>query len=58
MEEVRLIEIKKEVIVRGVDATPTFFISGRKYQGELTREELVDVLEEEFNRISGIRYRD
>jgi protein-disulfide isomerase len=53
-----LVETKKEGIVGGVGATPTFFINGRKYHGDLTREELVDVLEEEFNRISGIRYRE
>jgi protein-disulfide isomerase len=52
-----LVEIKKEGIVSGVEATPTFFIDGRKYRGELDREELADVLEEEFDRISGVRYR-
>jgi hypothetical protein len=51
-----LIEITKEGIVNGVYATPTFFINRRKYQGELTSEELIDVLEEEFDRIKGIQY--
>jgi hypothetical protein len=51
-----LIEIMKEGIVNGVNATPTFFINRRKYEGELISEELIDVLEEEFDRIKGIQY--
>jgi protein-disulfide isomerase len=52
-----LVEIKKEGIVGGVNSTPTFFINGRKYRGELTAEELTDVLEEAFDRTNGVRYR-
>jgi len=52
-----LVEIKKEGIKNYVDSTPTFFINGRKYGAELTLEELIDVLEEEFEKIEGIRYR-
>jgi hypothetical protein len=52
-----LVEIKKEGIKNGVEATPTFFVNGRKYDAELVLEELIDVLEEEFERIEGIRYR-
>jgi protein-disulfide isomerase len=52
-----LVEMKKEGIVNSVEAAPTFFINDRKYQAELTPEELIDVLEEEFDRIKGIRYR-
>jgi protein-disulfide isomerase len=52
-----LVETKKEGIVNNVEATPTFFVNGRKYQAELIPEELIDVLEEEFDRIKGIQYR-
>jgi protein-disulfide isomerase len=52
-----LVEIKKEGIVNNIEATPTFFINDRKYLAELTPEEVIDVLEEEFDRIKGIRYR-
>jgi protein-disulfide isomerase len=53
----RLVEMKKEGIVNGVEATPTFFINGRKYNAELSHEEVIDVLEEEFDKIEGVRYR-
>jgi protein-disulfide isomerase len=52
-----LVEMKKEGIVNNVEATPTFFVNDRKYLAELTPEEVIDVLEEEFERIKGIRYR-
>jgi len=52
-----LVEIKKEGLVNGIHGTPTFFINGRMYHGELTPEEMIDVLEEEFERIEGIQYR-
>jgi hypothetical protein len=52
-----LVEMKKEGIVNDVHGTPTFFVNGRMYQGELTPEEVIDVLEEEFDRIKGLRYR-
>ena len=48
--------MKKEGIVNDVQATPTFFVNGRKYLAELTAEEVVDVLEEEFDKIEGVRY--
>ena len=51
-----LVEMKKEGIVNDVQATPTFFVNGRKYLAELTAEEVVDVLEEEFDKIEGVRY--
>ena len=53
-----LVEMKKEGIVNDVEATPTFFVNDRKYQAELSPEEVIDVLEEEFDRIKGIRYRE
>ena len=41
----------------GVESTPTYFINGRKYDAELSHEELIDVLEEEYEKIEGVRYR-
>ena len=52
-----LVESKKEGLRNDVDATPTFFINGRKYFGDLETEELIDVLEEEYDRVSGKKYR-
>jgi protein-disulfide isomerase len=51
-----LVASKKEGIVNKVDATPTFFINGRKYLGDLRKDELIDVLQEEYERIKGIQY--
>ena len=48
-----LVNSKKEGIVNKVDATPTFFINGRKYMAEINAEELIDVLEEEYERGNG-----
>lgn len=53
----RLVESKKEGIVNKVEATPTFFINGRKYVGDPGIEELVDVLLEEYERVTGVVYR-
>lgn len=52
-----LVDSKKEGIVNGVDATPTFFINGRKYQGNLSTAELVDVIEEEYDALTGVRFK-
>jgi len=52
-----LIASKKEGIVNNVNATPTFFINGRKYLGDLDKDELIDVLQEEYERVKGIQYR-
>ena len=48
-----LVESKKEGIVNKVDATPTFFINSRKYVGEINAAELIDVLEETYDRQKG-----
>jgi protein-disulfide isomerase len=53
----RVVASKKEGIVNKVEATPTFFINGRKYFGDMNIEEMIDVLEEEYERIKGIEYR-
>ncbi len=52
-----LVDSKKEGIVNKVDATPTFFINGRKYVGDINYKELVDVLEEEHENVQGIQHR-
>jgi Thioredoxin len=52
-----LVDSKKEGIVNKVDATPTFFINGRKYVGDINYSELVDTLEEEYEKVSGKRHR-
>lgn len=48
-----LIDAKKEGVRNGVESTPTFFINGRKYVGEMTLATLEDVLEEEYERVTG-----
>lgn len=48
-----LVAAKKEGVRNGVESTPTFFINGRKYQGEMTLSTLEDVLEEEYERVTG-----
>jgi len=48
----RLVESKKEGLRNGVDATPTLFINGRRYQGDMDRESLLDVLDEEADRVA------
>ncbi|HUU01446.1 MAG TPA: thioredoxin domain-containing protein [Myxococcota bacterium] len=53
----KLVASKKEGLVNKVQATPTFFINGRKYTGDLTIEELIDVLEEEYERVTNVEYR-
>jgi protein-disulfide isomerase len=53
----RLLASKKEGIVNKVEATPTFFIDGRRFAGDLDIDELVDVLEEEHDRVTGVQYR-
>ncbi|MBW2456169.1 MAG: thioredoxin domain-containing protein [Deltaproteobacteria bacterium] len=52
----RLIEVKKEGLENGVKSTPSFFINGRRYEGELAIEELVDVLEETYDRSRGLTH--
>jgi protein-disulfide isomerase len=53
----KLVASKKEGLVNKVQATPTFFIDGRKYTGDLSIEELIDVLEEEYDRVTNVEYR-
>lgn len=48
--EQQLIDSKKEGIRNLIEATPTFYIQGRKYVGDLQQEELLDFLQEEYER--------
>lgn len=43
-----VVEAKREGLRNGVDSTPTFFINGRRWQGDLDLDTLVDAIEEEF----------
>ena len=52
-----LIRNKKEGLRNKVDATPSFFIDGRRFVGDVEMPELIDVLEEEYERLSGGEYR-
>jgi protein-disulfide isomerase len=49
----RLVAAKREGVGNRVDATPTFFLSGRKYDGDLDPESLWDAIEEEAERLEG-----
>jgi protein-disulfide isomerase len=48
-----LIASKKEGIANKVKATPTLFINGRMYRGDMDQEMLIDVFQEEFERVTG-----
>jgi protein-disulfide isomerase len=47
-----LVDSKREGIANGVDSTPTLFINGRRYHGELELQQLIDVLLEEHERVT------
>ncbi len=49
----RLVASKREGMANGVQATPTFFLSGRMWQGDPTFEMLVDAIGEEYERLTG-----
>jgi len=49
----RLVDSKKEGIRNKVDATPTIFLNGYKYSGDLTSTTVQDIVEEEFDRMTG-----
>jgi len=53
-----LVESKKEGLRNGVTATPTLFINGRKYLGDMDHESLLDVLDEESDRVSRRQFCD
>jgi len=49
-----LVNSKREGLAVGVSATPTFYINGRRYQGDLSLVQLLDVLGEEFERVTAL----
>jgi protein-disulfide isomerase len=48
-----VVESKKEGFKNGVAETPTFFIDGRRYEGFMNYQSLFDVLNEEYDRVTG-----
>jgi protein-disulfide isomerase len=52
----RLVASKKEGILNKVDATPTFFINGHKFFGDMTAVEIIDVAEEAHDRLKGVAH--
>jgi protein-disulfide isomerase len=48
-----LVASKKEGLVNGVEETPTLFLNGRQWVGDLAIEPLVDAIEEETARVRG-----
>jgi protein-disulfide isomerase len=53
-----VVSSKKEGIVNRVEATPTLFISGRRYTVDLDLEAVLDALAEEADRVAGAPYED
>ena len=51
-----LVSCKKEGLRNGVKATPTLFIDGRRYYGDLDHDTLLDVLDEAVDRQRGKQY--
>jgi protein-disulfide isomerase len=49
----RLVDSKKEGIRNKVEATPTIFLNGYKYLGDLSSVVVQDIVEEEFDRMTG-----
>jgi protein-disulfide isomerase len=49
----RLVESKKEGLVNGVEETPTLFLNGRRWVGDLALDPLVDAIQEEAERVRG-----
>ena len=51
-----LVASKKEGIANGVEETPTLFLNGRRWTGDLELDALVDAITEEAERVRGIRW--
>jgi len=49
----RLVESKKEGLRLGVEETPTVFLNGRRWVGDLEVDELLDAIAEEAARVRG-----
>lgn len=54
----KLVASKKEGIANGVEETPTVFINGRRWVGDLELGELVDAVEEEMDRLGGRQWHE
>lgn len=50
----KLVDSKKEGLRLGVEATPTFYINGKKYRDEATHEAVHDAILEEWERATGV----
>lgn len=48
-----LVESKKEGLANGVEETPTLFLNGRLWVGDLEVDQLVDAIQEEAERVRG-----
>jgi protein-disulfide isomerase len=53
-----LVASKKEGLINGVEETPTLFINGRRWVGDLEIEEVIDAVEEEAARVRGRTWVD
>lgn len=51
-----LVDAKKDGVRNQIESTPTLFINGRLYGGDLSVAAVEDVLEEEYDRVSGQKY--
>lgn len=60
MEDPALLELlkasKREGVELGVNSTPTFFIDGQLYRGEIEVPELIDTLEEAWEQQQGLTH--
>ena len=52
----KVVASKKEGVRNNVNATPTLYINGRKYTSDLNITAVEDVLEEEWERVTGKRH--
>jgi protein-disulfide isomerase len=49
----KLVKSKKEGVRNRVESTPALFINGRRYVGDLDVRSVLDVLMEEYDRVTG-----
>ena len=53
MLRARLVAAKKEGVRDRIEAAPALFINGRRYVGEFDLQSVVDMLQEEHDRVTG-----
>jgi protein-disulfide isomerase len=53
-----LVASKKEGLANGVEETPTLFINGRRWVGDLEAVEILDAVAEEAARVRGELWAD